>query len=159
MFTRVDAAAAALILGAMIALPAFADPVIEIDDPYARSASDMAKSGAGFMMIRNTGTSDDRLLAARAPIAQRVELHTHKENADGLMVMMEVEGGIAVPAGGMAKLARGGDHVMLMGVTEPMKQGDSFPLTLVFETAGEITIDIPVDRERQAAHGGHKHDN
>ena len=159
MFTRVDAAATAFILGAMIALPAFADPVIEIEDPYARSASDMAKSGAGFMMIRNTGTTDDRLIAASAPIAQRVELHTHMENADGLMMMMEVEEGFVIPAGGMAKLARGGDHVMLMGLTEPMKQGDSFPLTLVFETAGEMTFDITVDRERQPDHGGHMHNH
>lgn len=153
MFTRFDAAAAALILGAMIALPAFADPKIEIMDPYARSASDMAKSGASFMVIRNTGTSDDRLIAARTDVAQRVELHTHIQNENGMMVMVEVEEGFAVPAGEEAMLMRGGQHVMMMGLNRPLKQGDSFPLTLVFETSGDITLDVTVDRDRKPAHG------
>lgn len=153
MFTRADAAAAALILGAMIALPAFADPALSVEDPYARSASDMAKSGAAFMVIRNTGTTDDRLIAARSDVAERVELHTHAENASGLMMMMEVEDGFAVPAGDAARLGRGGDHVMLMGLTRPLRQGDVFPLTLVFETSGEITLDVTVDREQMPAHG------
>ena len=155
MFTRIDAAAAVLILGAMVALPAFADPSIQIEDPYARSASDMAKSGASFMVIRNTGTSDDRLIAARSDVAQRVELHTHMQNESGLMMMMEVEEGFPVPAGGEAALRRGGNHVMLMGLTQSLRQGDTFPLTLVFETSGEITLDVTVDRERVPTHGGH----
>ena len=153
MFTRVDAAAAALILAAMTAIPAFADPVIEIEDAYARTASDTAQSGAAFMVIRNSGTSDDRLVAARADVAARVELHTHVQNTDGMMMMVEVEDGFPVPAGDAATLRRGGNHVMLMGLTGPLKQGDSFPLTLVFETAGEITLDVTVDRERMPEHG------
>jgi len=154
MFTRVDAAAAAFVLAAMVALPALADPVIEIEDPYARTASDMAKSGAAFMVIRNSGTTDDRLVAARTDVAARVELHTHTENESGLMMMIEVEEGFPVPAGGAAMLARGGDHVMLMGLTEPLAQGDSFPVTLVFEKAGEVTLDVTIDRDRKPMHGG-----
>ena len=47
-------------------------------------------------------------------------------------------------------LARGGDHVMLMGLTGPLKDGDSFPLTLTFEHAGNVTVDVVVDSARDA---------
>ncbi|MEL6620815.1 MAG: copper chaperone PCu(A)C, partial [Pseudomonadota bacterium] len=89
-------------------------------DPYARAASPSAKAGAAFMMLQNTGDTDDRLIAARTDVAKRVELHTHVETGDGIMKMQEIEGGIALPAGGTHHMMRGGDHVMLMGLTGPL---------------------------------------
>ena len=83
---------------------------IVIKDAYARSSGPMAKAGAAFMVIENTGDTADRLIAARADVAKRVELHTHIDDGNGVMKMREVEGGFAVPAGGAATLARGGDH-------------------------------------------------
>ncbi|XAY81184.1 copper chaperone PCu(A)C [Sagittula stellata E-37] len=139
-----------------LASPAFAD--IEVADAYARAASPTAKAGAAFMVIRNTGSEDDRLVSAASDIAARVELHTHKDMGDGVMKMMHVEEGFAVPANGDHALARGGDHVMFMGLTRPMAQGDTVTVTLTFEKAGEVVVDIPVDLERQDAgtHGaGH----
>lgn len=121
---------------------------IVIDDAYARAASPQARSGAAFMVIRNTGAADDRLIGASAGIARVVELHTHVEAADGVMQMREVEDGFAIPAGGAHTLARGGDHVMLMGLTAPMEDGATVPVTLIFEQAGEIAVDIPVDLKR-----------
>jgi len=64
------------------------------------------------------------------------------------MRMVEVEEGFAVPAGGMHALKRGGDHVMFMGLTRPMEQGDTVNVTLIFEKAGRIEVEIPVDLER-----------
>lgn len=149
----------AAIAAAAFALPAIADMnKIMVQDPYARSSSMNAGSGAAFMMLMNSGDSDDRLIAAASDAAARVELHTHKENANGVMQMMEVEEGFVVPAGGMHALARGGDHVMLMGLTAPMKQGDLISITLTFDKAGDITIEVPVDLERKPQHGmKHKH--
>jgi len=133
---------------------------ISIEDPYARASSAMAKSGAIFMVIKNAGEAGDTLIAASAPVAKKVELHTHVENEQGVMQMLEVEEGFSVPAGGMHHLKRGGDHVMLMGLTESLEDGKSFPLTLTFEEAGEITIDVPVDLTRKPKHGhGHGHMN
>ena len=142
------AGAVALIL----ATPVFAD--IEVVDAYARAASPTAKAGAAFMVIRNTGSEDDRLIAAASDIAARVELHTHKDMGEGVMKMMHVEEGFAVPAGDMHALARGGDHVMFMGLTRPMAQGDTVTVMLTFEKAGEVVVDIPVDLEREDI-GGH----
>lgn len=69
------------------------------------------------------------------------------------MKMMHVEEGFAIPAGETYMLKRGGDHVMFMGLTEDMLQGGSVSVTLTFEQAGDIVIDVPVDLERQD-HGG-----
>lgn len=137
-----------------LATPAFAE--IVITDPYARSSGPLAKAGAAFMMIENTGAEDDRLIAAKSDIAVRVELHTHKDMGEGVMRMMEVEEGFPVPAGGAHMLQRGGDHVMFMGLKGPMEQGETVAVTLTFEKAGDMVVEIPVDLDRQPRHGmGH----
>lgn len=134
---------------ALIALT-FATPVlaadITIEDAYARASN--PKAGAAFMVIHNSGPDADRLIGVTSDAATRVELHTHKEIADGVMQMTQLEGGIVIPADGAHALARGGDHVMLMGLTQPLEQGGSVPLVLTFETAGEIAVEIPVDQDR-----------
>ncbi len=120
---------------------------ITIMDPYARASRPGAPTGAMFMSIQNTGAFADRLIAARSPIAAMVQIHTHIED-DGIMKMREVEAGITVPAGDTYTLSRGGDHVMLMGVTQDLVDGETVPLTLDFEIAGEIAIKVPVDSAR-----------
>lgn len=134
-------------MAATFALPAFAGSEISIDDAYARAAGATAVAGAAFFVIHNTGDEDDRLVAAESDIAKRTELHTHIADGD-VMRMVEVEEGFPVPAGGMHTLQRGGDHVMFMGLTRPMEQGDIVDVTLVFEKAGRIDVEIPVDLER-----------
>ena len=140
--SRSLAALAVILAGAC---PALADIVIA--DAYLRSATPMARAGAIFLRIENTGAEDDRLIGAETAVARRVELHTHVET-DGVMQMREIEGGIPIPAGGAHVLERGGDHVMLMGLTEALEQGRMVDVTLIFENAGEIAITVPVDRER-----------
>ncbi len=125
-----------------------ADP-IAVADAYARSG---AKSGAAFFTILNTGTVDDRLVGVSSDVARRTELHTHIMNDQGVMRMVHVEDGFAIPAGGEHQLARGGDHVMLMGLATPLEQGGTVTITLEFEVAGEISIEIPVDNDRKASH-------
>lgn len=141
------------------ALPAFADG-IEINDAYARVSTAMSKSGAAFMVIANSSGADDRLVSVASDVADRVELHTHKAGADGVMQMVEVPEGFAVPAGGQHVLQRGGDHVMFMGLHRSLAQGDVVTVTLTFENAGDVVLDIPVDLTRaeapmQMEQGGH----
>ncbi|MCO6381321.1 copper chaperone PCu(A)C [Oceanicola sp. 502str15] len=135
-------ALAALMAGS----PAMAE--IRIVDAYARAASPAAKSGAAFMEIVNGGTEDDRLVGVASEAAARVQLHTHESAGEGVMKMRHVEEGFAVPAGGHHLLARGGDHVMMMGLTGPLEQGATVRLTLTFEKAGEVVVEVPVDNER-----------
>ena len=142
------AAAAAL----SFAMPAFAGDIM-VEDAYARTSTMMSKSGAAFMVLMNHGDEDDRLVGATSDVAKRVELHTHKEDANGVMQMLKVEEGFPIPAGGMHALARGGDHVMFMGLNRQLEQGDIVTVTLSFEKAGDMTIEVPVDLERKPMHG------
>ena len=138
-------------LAAFVCLPALADDSpITIEDAFARSGP---HSGAAFFVIHNNGDTDDRLVAARSDVAARVELHTHIEDENGVMKMREVEDGFAVPANGMHMLKRGGDHVMFMGLETPFEDGETISVTLTFEAAGDIDVEIPVDNERQGSHG------
>ncbi|MCK8465344.1 copper chaperone PCu(A)C [Aliiroseovarius sp. S1339] len=138
----------------LLALPAFAEGTIMIKDAYARASGPKAMAGAAFFQIMNQGEEDDRLIAAKSDVAKRVELHTHKESAEGVMQMMEVEEGFPIAAGGMHALQRGGDHVMFMGLNQPFEDGSTISVTLVFEKAGEMTVDIPVDLNRNPMGGG-----
>lgn len=149
----------AAVAAAAFAMPVFAGDVM-VHDPYARASTKMSTSGAAFMVLMNNGSEDDRLVSASSDVAERVELHTHKEDANGVMKMMEVEEGFPVPAGGEHALARGGDHVMFLGLTQSLSQDDMISVTLTFEKAGDIVVEIPVDLERKPEHGGemkHKH--
>lgn len=135
------------------ALPAFAESRIMIEDAYARAAGANAMAGAAFMQIMNMGDEADRLIDARSDVARRVELHTHIENDQGVMQMTHVKEGFALPAGETHLLKRGGDHVMFMGLTETFAHGESVTVTLVFEKAGEMVVEIPVDLERKPMAG------
>lgn len=155
MMIRSTMAALAATLALSLPLAAEEHPEgLHIHDVYARSNGQAGGSGAVFFMIHNNTATDDRLIAASADVAARVELHTHIEDANGVMQMREVEGGFAVPAGEMHALERGGDHVMLMGLTEALEDGATFPLTLTFEQAGEVVIEAVVDNARMPAEGG-----
>ncbi|WP_299732082.1 copper chaperone PCu(A)C [uncultured Tateyamaria sp.] len=140
----------------LMALPAAADSFMAME-PYARAASPAAKSGAAFIPLHNMSGQDDRLIAARSDAAQRVELHTHIDAGDGILQMREIEGGIPVAAGEMIEMRRGGQHVMLMGLTGPLEQDAEIAVTLVFERAGEVVVTVPVDNERAPKDGAHSH--
>ena len=153
MFRTVSLAAAA----AIFALPALACDGFKAHDPYARASHMHAQAGAAFMILHNRGDSDCRVVEARSDVAQRVELHTHIEDDQGVMRMVEVEGGFPLPAGGEHGLVRGGDHVMFLGLNRPLQQGDTVALTLVFEDGAEVALEVPVDNERQPMGHGHSH--
>ncbi|MGH1457745.1 MAG: copper chaperone PCu(A)C [Paracoccaceae bacterium] len=150
------AGALALSLSALslsaLSSPAFAEGMM-VHDPYARASARMSTSGAAFMMIENTSGTDDRLIDVRSQAAERTELHTHSEDANGVMRMIHVNEGFAIPADTALPLARGGHHVMFLGLTAPMVQGEMIPITLVFEKAGEVAVEVPVDLERKPMHG------
>ncbi len=138
--------AAVAALTSFTALPALAqDGAIKITDAYARVSGASAQSGAAFMVIENTGDTADRLADAKSDVSAKVELHTHKADANGVMQMLHVPEGFVIPAKGTHALARGGDHIMLMGLKAPLNQGDIVKITLVFEKAGEMVVDVPVD--------------
>ena len=115
---------------------------LTIEAPWARASAGAAKAGAAYLRIVNAGARDDRLVGVSSPVAGRVELHTHTM-ANGVMRMRKIDG-VPVPAKRSVELKPGGHHVMLMGLVGPLKQGSTFPLTLVFESSRTITVPVPV---------------
>jgi len=109
---------------------------------WARATAGMARAGAAFMTIDNPNPQADALIAAEAGVSDVVELHTHV-NDNGVMRMRKVPR-IAVPANGRVELKPGGLHVMFIGLTAPLKEGQRFDLTLVFEKAGRIVVPVEV---------------
>ena len=135
-------AAAAGLAAALFATPVLAGD-IEVHHPWARASAGPARAGAAFMGIHNNAGAADRLVAASADVSKTVELHTHIKDGD-VMRMRRVEGGIAVPAEGVVHLEPGGYHVMFMGLKAPLKEGETFPLTLTFENGGTMTVEVEV---------------
>jgi copper(I)-binding protein len=107
-------------------------------------------TGAAYFTIANSGAETDRLIAASTDMANVVEVH-EIVNADGVMQMRPVEGGIEIPAGGTVDLAPGGYHIMLIGLTESLVDGQSYELTLTFEVAGDVTVMVPIFASETAA--------
>lgn len=125
---------------------------VTIMNPTAR-ANLPNRPTAAYMMILNEGTEDDRLIAASSPAFGTIELHSSSMK-DGVMRMEKLDG-IEIPADGTALLAPGGFHLMLFEGERPFKAGDSYMVTLTFEKAGDIMIEVKVGK----VSGGHNHSN
>lgn len=102
-------------------------------------------NSAGYMVIVNNTGQADRLLRVESDIAGAVELHESKMVND-VMTMTPVDG-IDLPAGGQAELKPGGLHIMFIGLKRDLKPGDKVTLTLVFEKAPSMTIDVEVKQQ------------
>ena len=121
---------------------------MQIENAFAPASMGAGKSGAIYFSVSNAGTETDKLVAVSTPAARKAQLHTTL-NEDGVMKMRMLKA-IEIPAGGHAGLKPGGDHLMLFGLVEPLKKGDAISLTLTFEKAGEVTIEVPI---MDAKHG------
>ena len=116
---------------------------LTISAPYVRAMVPGAPVGGGYMTITNTGGTDDRLVAASSPRAATVQIHEMKMDND-VMIMRELAGGLAIPAGKTIELKPGGYHLMFMKVAAPFLQGQTVRTSLKFEKAGTAEIDFPV---------------
>lgn len=116
---------------------------ITVMHPWARATPGPAKAGAGYLGLKNSGTTADRLIKAESSLSKRTEIHTHIME-DGVMKMTHLEEGIEVPAGKEVMFEPGGFHVMFMGLKAPFKEGGMLPVTLYFEKAGKIEVELAV---------------
>ena len=152
----------ALLTRAVCALFLFSAPLaaegIMVDDAYIRSSTAKSTSGAAFMVVMNHSGADDRLIGASSDVADKVELHSHRSDDNGIMRMGEIEGGVAIAADEMHAFKRGGDHLMFMGLKESLVEWAMVPVTLEFEKAGAVEIEVMVDQDRKPNHGKMKHD-
>lgn len=129
-----------------------AAPALTLSDAQVRASLGDNPNTGGYLTVTNSGEGPDRLVAAACACADRVELHTMSTEG-GVMRMSQVEG-FDVPAGGVLTLAPGGDHLMFLGLREPLTAGERVSVILTFERAGEIEADFAVVTTPGAGHGG-----
>lgn len=128
---------------------------LTISDPWSRALPPNAPAGAAYFTVTNQGQAQDRLVGAASDVAGKAELHTHVKS--GEMMRMQKVDAVDIPAGGEATFAPGGNHVMLIGLKRPLKDGEQFPLTLEFEKAGKVQVEVPVRADAQGNMQHHDH--
>lgn len=142
-------ARAALVAALFVVTPAFAHNgvihlgAINISLPFTRATLPNAPVGGGFMTIENEGPDADRLISASSPVAADVQIHEMAMQGD-VMKMRHLSEGLELPGGETVTLAPGGYHLMFMGLKQAFVEGETVPVTLVFEKAGAVEISLPV---------------
>lgn len=144
-----------LLAAAFAVLPALAQAHVEITNAYARVTSPLAETAAVYMTIRNHSDAEDRLFRVESDVADRVEIHTHTQSDAGVMRMMELEDGITIPSGESHTLQPGADHVMLLGLSAPLEQGDTFEMLMFFDVWVPLVVTVTVDNEAVNAMANH----
>ena len=132
---------------AFLAVPAAAQDYrvgsLEIGHPWTRATAPTAPTGGGFLTVTNKGATPDKLISAKSAAAETVQIHTMKMEGN-VMRMREQDGGLEIAPGATVTLAPGHLHLMMMGLKGPLKQGEKVPVTLVFEKAGSIEVELAV---------------
>ena len=127
-----------MVMSGMNAIAAASD-IFSFSEMQLRATVAGMPSSAAYLKITNNGVSDDRLIAAKAAIAQRVEIHS-MEMDNGVMRMRAINGGLFIAAGESVTLAPGGLHIMLMGLTTDLAPDTKHEIILVFEKAGDVKL-------------------
>jgi copper(I)-binding protein len=123
---------------------------LQIDHPWARPTAGKQPTGGAYLSIENRGKAGDSLLRASSPIASEVQIHSMK--MEGNTMRMREVGKLDVAAGAKVEMTPGdGYHIMLMGLKQPLKEGDRFPMKLEFEKAGAIDVTVNVERPKASA--------
>jgi copper(I)-binding protein len=129
---------------------------LHIAHPWSQELPPNAPNVAAYFVVHNNGTSADTLLSVDSPISDAAQLHEHVHK-DGLMKMQQVQS-VEVAPGKDLVFAPGAYHVMLMQPKDRslLTDGKRFPLTLHFKNAGDITVEVAV--QKQAPEGeAHSH--
>jgi copper(I)-binding protein len=116
---------------------------LDISAPYSRATPQGASIAAGYLTIKNSGTTADRLIGGSSDAAAKFEVHEMSMD-NGVMKMRPVQGGLEIKPGATVELKPQGLHIMFVGLKKPLKQGDHLKVTLEFEKAGKVDVDFDV---------------
>lgn len=114
-----------------------------VSEGFSRATAPSAKVAGGFVTIANKGAAADRLISAEVDFAAEAQIHEMSMQGD-VMKMRELPEGVEIPAGGTVELKSGGLHLMFLGLTRPLTEGETVPVTLTFEKAGKVTVPFAV---------------
>jgi copper(I)-binding protein len=143
---------------AICAAPSFAHGYkigdLSIGHPWARATPGGAKVGGGYLSITNNGTAPDKLTGGTLSVADHVEFHSMTMDG-GVMQMRPIEGGVEIKPGETVKFEPSGNHLMFMGLKQPLKEGDMVKGQLTFEKAGSVEVEYKIDSIGATGPAGH----
>ncbi len=116
---------------------------LRIKHPHARATVPGARTGGVYLAIDNASNTPDRLLRASTPVAAGAAVH-QTVMEDG-MVKMRAVPSVEIRPGGRLEMKREGYHLMLLDLKQPLKAGESFPMTLTFERGGTVTVSVEIE--------------
>jgi len=110
--------------------------------PLLEGEVGIGTNSAVYLRLQNRGGIADRLMGGETSFAEGLEIH-ESLMVDDVMRMREVDG-LEVPSRGAVELKPGGTHIMLLGLTRSLLEGEQIDLTLRFQRSGDLTITVPV---------------
>src|SRR5262245_5265108 len=125
---------------------------ITVDHAWTNATPAGATVGAGYMTIRNGDDAPARLTGVASSASERADIHV-RSLENGVMSMRPVDGALEIPAGGSVELKPSGMHLMLIGLKQPLTEGTTVPVTLVFDSGERVDVALAV----RAIGGGHGH--
>ena len=121
---------------------------ITIGHPWARPTAGTNMMGAAYLTLKNSGKEADTLKSVSSPDAEKAEIHEHIHDA----------GGVTVPPGGTISFEPGAYHLMLIGLKHNLEEGHGIPLKLSFAHAGDIDVEVKIEKKPEAGTGAmHEH--
>lgn len=132
---------------------------LRIIQPWTRATPGGARVAGGYLTVTNTGTEPDRLIGGSAAFADRVEVH-EMATVNGVMTMRGLADGLVIAPGATVELRPGGYHLMFLGLKDRLSEGQTVKVTLTFERAGPVELDVPVGSlggRSAPGGGGHGH--
>jgi periplasmic copper chaperone A len=131
---------------------------IHISQPWARATPKGASAGAAYMTITNNGNTPDRVNCVSSDISAKCQIHSMTME-NGVMKMRPLEGGLEIKPGETVMLKPSSFHVMLTDLKAPLEKGKTTEVTLQFQKAGTVKIDVPVLGMGATASGGMQMDH
>ena len=122
---------------------------LEIGHPWTLAAPAVAPTAVAYLSVVNRGAAADRLVAARSPLAERVELH-EIALVDGEARMRPLPDGLEIAPGATVVLEPGGYHLMVFGRSAAWSEAGAIPLELEFAGAGTVTVELAVHTPEDA---------
>lgn len=128
---------------------------LEVEQPWVRAVPPVSPNTAGYFMLHNNGKAERVLVGVSSDVAKAVEMHTVVEQ-DGGMSMQQLQE-VKIAADDCAMFEPGGNHIMFIGLKQPLKEGDEVKLTLEFKDGETLQLTLPVKRSQENEHEHHHH--
>lgn len=157
MFLK-NAAIGLLLVGGVVSVPQIVrsdSASLQVKDAWANPTAPGQSVAAGYFVVHNRTNRAEVLRGASSPAAQNLQFH-NSSLVGGVARMRKVER-FNIPAGGQLKLAPGGNHLMLIGVKQQFKVGETVPVTLHFNSGASVKVKLEIKNadKSSSSNGGH----